>query len=60
MELLPKEFIPELYAKNMGKSTTFLTITHTTLSLLYCVSGQNSGGMDLQFPDSDWPKLQKS
>jgi hypothetical protein len=30
------------------------------MSLLYSVSGQNSGGTDLQFPNLDWPKLQKS
>jgi hypothetical protein len=27
------------------------------MSLLYSVSRQNNGGIDLQFPDSDWPKL---
>jgi hypothetical protein len=31
MELFPKEFILELNTKNMGNSTRFLTITHTTL-----------------------------
>jgi hypothetical protein len=74
MELFPKKFVLELNTKNFGNSTSFLTITYMTLSakrfkntefsrsmsLLYSVSGQNSGGMDLQFPDSDWPKLQKS
>jgi hypothetical protein len=30
------------------------------MSLLYSVFGQNSGGTDCQFPDSDWLKLQKS
>jgi hypothetical protein len=29
-------------------------------SLLYSVSGQNINGTDLQFSDSDWPKLWKS
>jgi hypothetical protein len=68
MELFPKEFVPELNTKNLGNSTSFLTITHMILStkwfkkyeILYSVSGQNSGGKDLQFPDSDWPKLRKS
>ncbi len=32
MELFPKEFVPELNTKNLGNSTIFLTITHTTLS----------------------------
>jgi hypothetical protein len=32
MELFPKEFVPELNTKNLGNSTSFLTITHTTLS----------------------------
>jgi hypothetical protein len=32
MELFPKEFVPELKTKNLGNSTSFLTITHTTLS----------------------------
>jgi hypothetical protein len=32
MELPPKEFVPELNTKNLGNSTSFLTITHTTLS----------------------------
>jgi hypothetical protein len=31
MELFPKEFVSELNTKNMGNSTSFLTITHTTL-----------------------------
>jgi hypothetical protein len=31
-ELFPKEFVPELNTKNLGNSTSFLTITHTTLS----------------------------
>jgi hypothetical protein len=31
-ELFPKEFILELNTKNLGNSTSFLTITHTTLS----------------------------
>jgi hypothetical protein len=30
--LFPKEFIPELNTKNLGNSTSFLTITHMTLS----------------------------
>jgi hypothetical protein len=32
MELLPKDFVPELNTKNMGNSTSFPTITQTTLS----------------------------
>jgi hypothetical protein len=32
MELFRKEFVPELNTKNLGNSTSFLTITHTTLS----------------------------
>jgi hypothetical protein len=32
MELFPKKFVPELNTKNLGNSTSFLTITHTTLS----------------------------
>jgi hypothetical protein len=32
MELFPKGFVPELNTKNLGNSTSFLTITHTTLS----------------------------
>ncbi len=32
MELFPKEFVPELNTKNLGNSTSFLTITHMTLS----------------------------
>jgi hypothetical protein len=32
MEQLPKEFVPELNTKNLGNSTSFLTITYTTLS----------------------------
>jgi hypothetical protein len=32
MELLPKDFVPKLNTKNLCKSTSFLTITHTTLS----------------------------
>jgi hypothetical protein len=73
MELFPKEFVSELHTKNLGNSMSFLSITHTTLSairfkdmefrlsvsLLYSVFGQNSGGMDLQFSVSGWPKLQK-
>jgi hypothetical protein len=31
MELLPKDFLPELSTKNMGNSPSFLTITHMTL-----------------------------
>jgi hypothetical protein len=31
-ELFPKEFVPELNTKNMGNSTSFLTITHMILS----------------------------
>jgi hypothetical protein len=32
MELFLKEFAPELNTKNLGNSTNFPTITHTTLS----------------------------
>jgi hypothetical protein len=32
MELFPEEFVPELNTKNLSNSTSFLTITHTTLS----------------------------
>jgi hypothetical protein len=32
MELFPKEFVPKLNTKNLGNSTSFLTITHMTLS----------------------------
>jgi hypothetical protein len=32
MELFPKEFVLELNTKNLGNSTSFLTITHMTLS----------------------------
>jgi hypothetical protein len=32
LELFPKGFVPELNTKNLGNSTRFLTITHTTLS----------------------------
>jgi hypothetical protein len=32
MELFPNEFVLELNTKNLGNSTSFLTITHTTLS----------------------------
>jgi hypothetical protein len=32
MELLLKEFVLELNTKNLGNSTSFLTITHMTLS----------------------------
>jgi hypothetical protein len=32
MELFLKDFIPELNTKNLGNSSTFLTITHMTLS----------------------------
>jgi hypothetical protein len=32
MELFPKEFVLELNTKNMGNSTSFLTITDMTLS----------------------------
>jgi hypothetical protein len=32
MELFCKEFVLELNTKNLGNSTSFLTITHTTLS----------------------------
>jgi hypothetical protein len=32
MELFPKEFVLELNTKNLENSTSFLTITHMTLS----------------------------
>jgi hypothetical protein len=32
MELFPKGFVPELNTKTLGNSTSFLTITHMTLS----------------------------
>jgi hypothetical protein len=32
MELFSKEFVPDLTTKNLGNSTSFLTITHTILS----------------------------
>jgi hypothetical protein len=32
MELFSEEFVLELNTKNLGNSTSFLTITHTTLS----------------------------
>jgi hypothetical protein len=32
MELFSKEFVPELNTKILGNSSSFLTITHTTLS----------------------------
>jgi hypothetical protein len=32
MELFPKEFVLELNTKNLGNSTSFLTITNLTLS----------------------------
>jgi hypothetical protein len=31
-ELFPKEFVLELNTKNLGNTTSFLTITHMTLS----------------------------
>jgi hypothetical protein len=63
-----------LNIKNLGNSPRFLTITHTTLSARWFISygistidvaaefcsGQNSGGTDLQFSVSNWPKIQKS
>jgi hypothetical protein len=73
MDMFPREFVLELNTKNMGNSSSFLTITNMTLSAKwfrsyriwtidvgaeFC-SGQNSGGTDLQFSISDWPKLQK-
>ncbi len=30
--MFPREFVLELNTKNLGNSTSFLTITHTTLS----------------------------
>jgi hypothetical protein len=32
MDLFPREFAVELTTKNLGKSPSFLTITHTTMS----------------------------
>jgi hypothetical protein len=32
MELFPKKFVPELNTKNLGNSTSFLTISYATLS----------------------------
>jgi hypothetical protein len=32
MELFPKEFVSELTNENLGNSSSFLTIAHTTLS----------------------------
>jgi hypothetical protein len=32
MELPPKDFVPELNTKNLGNPTSFLTITHMTMS----------------------------
>jgi hypothetical protein len=32
MKLLPKDFVPELNTKNLGNSTSILTITHMTMS----------------------------
>jgi hypothetical protein len=32
MELFPKEFVLELNSKNLNNSTSFLAITHMTLS----------------------------
>jgi hypothetical protein len=32
MELLLKDFVPELNTKNLGNSIIFLTITHVTMS----------------------------
>jgi hypothetical protein len=32
MELFPEEFVPKLNTKNLGNSTSFLTITYMTLS----------------------------
>jgi hypothetical protein len=32
MKLFPKEFVLKLNTKNLGNSTSFLTITHMTLS----------------------------
>jgi hypothetical protein len=73
-DLFPRELVMELNTKNLATSHSFLTITHMTLSARwfrsygistidvaaeFC-SGQNSGGMDLQFSISDWPKLSRS
>jgi hypothetical protein len=37
-ELLPKDFVPKLNTKNLGNSTTFLTITHMTMSAKWFIS----------------------
>jgi hypothetical protein len=38
MELLTKDFVLELNTKNMGNSTSFLTITHMTMSIKWFIS----------------------
>jgi hypothetical protein len=38
MELLLKDFVLELNTKNLGNSTSFLTITHMTLSAKWFIS----------------------
>jgi hypothetical protein len=38
MELLPKDFVLELNNKNLGNSTSFLTITQITLSAKQFIS----------------------
>jgi hypothetical protein len=65
--MFPREFVLELYTKNLGNSSRFSTNTHTTLSAkrfksygistidvaAELCSRQNSGGTDLQFSISD-------
>jgi hypothetical protein len=74
MKLFPKDFVLELNTKNLDNSSSFLTITHTTLSAKrisryeilmidvaaeFCVwIEQRRNGF--HFPVSDWPKHQKS
>jgi hypothetical protein len=36
--MLPKEFVLELNTKNLGNSTSFLTITHMTMSARWFIS----------------------
>jgi hypothetical protein len=38
MELLSKDFVPELNTKNLGHSISFLTITHMTISARWFIS----------------------
>jgi hypothetical protein len=36
--MLPKDFVLELNTKNLGNSTSFLTITHMTMSARWFIS----------------------